>query len=198
MRTWAPSPTPALLHVLFGSGSHLTGAGSQMWSQDSAGVLDDAEAADHFGMGLGVGDFNGDNRLDLVLCLPHENVSGVDNAGAVGVLYNSVSGLTAAGNQFWTQDSRHPGRDRGERPVRLVLRCRRVIVVHSLREWGVHSRSEWTTITRLPNGRGFRERSPVTIEFTKPHRPAHRRRADSLAVRLCNIFHYFEKFMLFT
>jgi hypothetical protein len=41
--------------VLYGSAAGLTGAGSQLWTQDSAGAPGTAEADDHFGQGGGRG-----------------------------------------------------------------------------------------------------------------------------------------------
>jgi hypothetical protein len=42
-----------IVHVLYSSTSGLTGTGSQVWSQDSPGILDMIEAGDWFGLGLG-------------------------------------------------------------------------------------------------------------------------------------------------
>jgi hypothetical protein len=53
-------------------------------------------------------DFNGDGRADLAVNTPGETVpTSVDGfvAGAVNVLYGSAAGVTAAGDQLWTQDS---------------------------------------------------------------------------------------------
>ena len=41
------------LNMIYGSGSGLSSAGNQLWSQDSTGVLDQAEAGDQFGAALG-------------------------------------------------------------------------------------------------------------------------------------------------
>ena len=48
-------------------------------------------------------DFNGDGYGDLAVGVPGED----SNAGAVNVIYGSASGLTAIGDQLWSQD--HPG-----------------------------------------------------------------------------------------
>lgn len=46
-------------------------------------------------------DFDGDGYADLAVGVPGEN----RNAGVVNVLYGSVAGLTASGDQQWSQDS---------------------------------------------------------------------------------------------
>lgn len=50
-------------------------------------------------------DFNNDGFDDLAVGVPGESVGAVANAGAVNVIYGSVSGLQAAGNQLWHLDS---------------------------------------------------------------------------------------------
>jgi hypothetical protein len=50
-------------------------------------------------------DFNGDGFSDLAIGVPREDVGSIADAGAVNVLYGSASGFSAAGNQFWHQDS---------------------------------------------------------------------------------------------
>jgi hypothetical protein len=58
------------------------------------------------GSGVARGDFNGDGIGDLAIGVPDENVNGATDAGAVNVLYGSVTGgLTSTGNQFFHQDS---------------------------------------------------------------------------------------------
>src|SRR4051812_6607255 len=52
-------------------------------------------------------DFNGDGFADLAIGIPDEDVGGFADAGAVSVIYGSASGLSATGNQHWTQDSRN-------------------------------------------------------------------------------------------
>ena len=43
------------LNVIYGSATGLGSTGNQLWSQDSPGILDQAEAGDQFGAVLGVG-----------------------------------------------------------------------------------------------------------------------------------------------
>jgi hypothetical protein len=91
--------------VLFGSAGGLTGAGSQLFTQDTPEVGSSAEVSDHFGSRLGTGDFNHDGFADLAVGVPPEDVHGVFNAGAVNVLYGSTTGLTGTGSQYFTQDT---------------------------------------------------------------------------------------------
>ena len=93
-----------LVHVLYGSAAGLTSSGSQLWSQDSPGVPGTAEFSDTFGTALAFSDFDGDDHDDLVVGVPFESV-GRRHGGAVNVIYGSASGLSAAGSQFWSQNS---------------------------------------------------------------------------------------------
>jgi hypothetical protein len=100
-----------VVHVLYGSGTGLAAAGSQLWSQNSPGIADVAEPGDLFGFTLAAGDFNGDTRADLAIGAPGEN----SFAGVVHVLYgSSPGGLTATGSQLWSQNS--PGIAGGAEP----------------------------------------------------------------------------------
>src|SRR5438067_69051 len=55
--------------------------------------------------GVAKGDFNGDGIADLAIGVPLADVGGVPDAGAVHVIYGSATGLTATGNQMFTQGS---------------------------------------------------------------------------------------------
>lgn len=97
------------VNVIRGSAAGLTSSNSQLWHQDVAGVLDVAEETDRFGWALGWGDFDGDGWTDLAIGVPNESIptrsGSIKNAGAVNVLYGSPSGLTATGDQLWSQNS---------------------------------------------------------------------------------------------
>jgi hypothetical protein len=94
------------VHVLYGTAAGVTASRSQLWTQESAGVLDQAEARDQFGMErLAAGDPNGDGFDDLAIAVRAEDLGSILDTGAVEVLYGSSDGLTATGDQFWTQDS---------------------------------------------------------------------------------------------
>ena len=93
------------VHVLYGSNGGLTDGGDKLWHQNVTGVVDSAEAGDELGYAVVAGDFDGDGFDDLAVSIRSEDIDGVSNAGAVAVLYGSSSGLTAAGDQLWHQNS---------------------------------------------------------------------------------------------
>src|ERR687898_198232 len=93
------------VNVLYGSAGGLSGAGSQLFTQDTAGVPSAAEDFDQFGAALAAGDFNGDGFTDLAVGAPGESVGAIEAAGAVNVLYGSAGGLSGAGSQLFTQDT---------------------------------------------------------------------------------------------
>jgi hypothetical protein len=93
------------VNVLYGSASGLTGAGSQLFTQGSPGVVGTAENGDEFGRALATGDVNGDGASDLAVGVPGEDVGTVVDAGAVSLLYGSAGGLSGSGSQLFTQDS---------------------------------------------------------------------------------------------
>jgi disulfide bond formation protein DsbB len=93
------------VHVLYGSAAGLTATGNQFWHQNSSGIKDAAESFDYFGSVLGAEDFNGDGFADLVVGVPKEDIGVIPDAGGFNVLYGSAAGLSATGNQFWSQNS---------------------------------------------------------------------------------------------
>jgi hypothetical protein len=102
-----------VVHVLYNEGAPtyvLGSANRQMWSQDTVGILDRAEAGDRFGAALAWGDFDLDGYDDLAIGVPGEdlttNSGTIKDAGAVAVLYGSSKGLTAR-DQFWNQNTRN-------------------------------------------------------------------------------------------
>lgn len=80
----------ALLH---GSESGVTGTGSQVLDQDSAGVPGVAEEKDEFGAGCALLDVDGDGHRDLNVSSTQEN----DSSGAVWSLRGTTTGLTTKG-----------------------------------------------------------------------------------------------------
>jgi hypothetical protein len=92
------------VNVLRGSASKLTGVGSQLLTQNSAGGSA-AEQEDFFGDALAAGDFNSDGFADLAIGVPFENAGSIVDAGAVNVLRGSAGLLTRVGSQLLTQNS---------------------------------------------------------------------------------------------
>jgi hypothetical protein len=100
-----PVPDAGAVNVIAGSGGGLTGSGSQLWTQNSPGIADRAEEGDRFGDSLAAGNFGKGGRADLAVGVDVEDVGNVVNAGGVNVIYGTARGLSARGNQFWTQNS---------------------------------------------------------------------------------------------
>lgn len=94
------------VNVLYGSASGLASAGDALFSQATADVESDPAEAEEFGTSVAAGDFDGDTFDDLAVGVPGEEASNEESAGGVNVLYGATTtGLGAAGDQFWTQDS---------------------------------------------------------------------------------------------
>jgi hypothetical protein len=93
------------VNVIYGSSGGLTATGNQFWNQDSAGIVNAAEAADVFGFALATGDANGDGKDDLAVGVPGEDFGSIVDSGSVNIIYGSGTGLAATGNQQWDQDS---------------------------------------------------------------------------------------------
>jgi FG-GAP repeat len=101
------------VQILYGSTSGVTTTGNQFWSQNSTGVADSSETAsghdvpETFGYSLLAANFGKAGQADLAIGVEGEDLvsNTVVDAGAVNVLYGSTNGITAAGNQLWTQDS---------------------------------------------------------------------------------------------
>lgn len=89
-------------------------ASTSMWSQDSPGALGSAQDFDLFGWEMVAADFDGSGQDDLAVAVALEDLSGSEDGGIVHAFYGSGTGITATGNQLWSQDS--PGiPDRVER-----------------------------------------------------------------------------------
>ncbi len=97
------------VQIIYGTPAGLVTSGSQVWFQGILGVADEAEANDRFGYSLAAGDFNSDGYGDLVIGVPYEDVMfnsvNQTDAGAIHILYGRATGLSSAGNTFWTQAS---------------------------------------------------------------------------------------------
>ncbi len=90
--------------VLYGSRSGgLSAGGSQIWHQNSSGIIGVSEPTDFFGFRVASGDFNGDGYDDLAVSAPSETIYNTRSAGVVHVIYGRPIGLHAQGNQLWDQ-----------------------------------------------------------------------------------------------
>ncbi len=89
--------------VFYGAATSTAGR-QQYFTQDTAGIGGLAVPDDAFGAAVAAGNFNGDAFDDLAIGVPGDDISGQTDAGAVHVLYGSVSGLTANGSEWWHQD----------------------------------------------------------------------------------------------
>ena len=93
------------VNVLYGTANGLRATGNQFWHQNSPGILDEPEEEDGFGSALTSGDYDGDGFDDLAVAARVEDINGVEDCGAVNIIYGTAAGLKKTGNQFWHQDS---------------------------------------------------------------------------------------------
>jgi hypothetical protein len=93
------------VNVLNGSAAGLRGSGSQYFTQNSPGVWSTTEAFDLFGDALAAGDFDNDGFDELAIGVRLEDISSVQDAGAVNVLCGTGAGLTGSGSRYFTEDS---------------------------------------------------------------------------------------------
>ncbi|HBB34412.1 MAG TPA: hypothetical protein DDZ80_24050 [Cyanobacteria bacterium UBA8803] len=78
---------------------------SQVFHQNSLGLLGENQTDDLLGTALMAADFNGDGYSDLAIGVPGQLVGTQAEAGQVQILYGSTQGLTATGNQLIDQSS---------------------------------------------------------------------------------------------
>ena len=97
------APYAGAVNVIYGSSAGLTAIGDQFWTQASPGIKGVAADGGFFGWVLASGDFDRDGYADLAIGAPEDAVGDVGSAGAVNVLYGSATGLSAAGDQYWTR-----------------------------------------------------------------------------------------------
>jgi hypothetical protein len=85
--------------------AQLQGSGTQFWHQGSAGIGIAPETGADFASVLASGDFNCDNRDDVAIGMPGEDLTGASNGGRVLVLYSAPSGagLASTDRQIWAQ-----------------------------------------------------------------------------------------------
>jgi hypothetical protein len=105
------------VYVMSGSSSGPTTRGVQQWTPGRGGLRGYPSETALFGDSLAVGAFTGGAHLDLAIGSPGWNSLDTGGAGSVHVLYGSDDGLTAEGNQQWTEydvGTREPRNDQPE------------------------------------------------------------------------------------
>jgi hypothetical protein len=98
------------VNVLYGGSGGVTATGDERWTQDSNGVIDQAEEKDFFGAAVASADFDGDGFADIAIGIPGEEQVMVDE-GAIAILDGSSSGLTAEFDQMFRPASLSLGAD---------------------------------------------------------------------------------------
>jgi hypothetical protein len=93
------------IHVFYGTAGGLTAVASQWFDQDTPGIAGAAENNDGYGFALASGYLNGDRFADVVVGVPGEDLGTEADAGGVNILYGSAAGLSAAGSQWFDQDT---------------------------------------------------------------------------------------------
>jgi hypothetical protein len=98
------------VHLIYGSASGLTSAGSQFLSQHDPEIIGEAENGDTFGYSLAAADFGKTAHADIAIGVRSEDYgveAGIPTQGdgGVNVLYGASGGITTDGDQFWSQDS---------------------------------------------------------------------------------------------
>jgi hypothetical protein len=92
------------VNIIYGSPAGLSAAGNWLLHQNAPLINNDCETGDRFGDALASGDFDRDGFEDLAVGVAYEDYNGKENVGAVNVIYGSVDGLSADGDQFFHQD----------------------------------------------------------------------------------------------
>lgn len=95
------------VQVLLGAAGGMTEAGN-VFLDRSASAMGGVAEDDFFGDALAVGDFNGDQYLDLAIGAPNDSRTAV-SAGTVHLVYGGPNGPDLLTNEIWSLDS--PGID---------------------------------------------------------------------------------------
>jgi hypothetical protein len=92
--------------VLFGAKHGLTATGAKVISKNTRHVAGGPVSTDRFGLAVAVGDLNHDRRADVVVGVPGGTAGGKPAAGEVYVFHGTKAGVTTAGSQLVTQDTK--------------------------------------------------------------------------------------------
>ncbi|MDA8020467.1 MAG: integrin alpha [Thermoanaerobaculia bacterium] len=83
--------------VIPGTSEGLSTLDAVLWAQGLAGMQGERDSFDHFGLSLAAGDFNGDDRADLAVGTPGEDVVDTED-GQLHIIFGSPDGLSVIGN----------------------------------------------------------------------------------------------------
>lgn len=96
------------VQAIYGGTGGLAAAGSQVWSEGTGGLRGTRSGGDRFGWSLAAAELGNATRAtvaDLAVGAPFDDEAGPADSGAVVVVYGTAGGLSAQGNQLWTQGS---------------------------------------------------------------------------------------------
>ena len=93
------------IHVVYGSGVGISGAGSQFLHRDVSGVAGVSTQNAFFGNEIAAGDFDGDGFDDVAVSAHRDTVGGVVSAGSVHIFYGSPGGLSTIGDKIFSRSS---------------------------------------------------------------------------------------------
>ena len=95
---YTPQGPSGAVHIIHGSSSGVVPSSlDQFWTPPDLG-----DTNGHFGP-LAAANLGRGNQADLAIGMPFETVSGVPLAGSVAVMYGTITGLSPAGSQVWSQ-----------------------------------------------------------------------------------------------
>ena len=90
--------------VMYGSADGISAQKSRRLHQGSFGIQDKNEPYDRWGSVLATGDFDGDNKTDLVIGAPAEGTETLFRTGAITIISGTSVGLTSRDSQTIHQD----------------------------------------------------------------------------------------------
>ena len=93
--------TAGTVHVIYGSSSGLRSQGNAMWHEGRPGILSEPLTGEFFGSTLAAANFGKSGLDDLAVSAPKTD----SHTGLVHAIYGGKKGLSAAGDQVWSQDS---------------------------------------------------------------------------------------------